>query len=170
MISNCKNNKTFKLGKGVTNYDMRGVSNVIKYAGITFAVLSLFSLILPIYSTFIAEGESCNMVIRMYNLVEFSPLGAFVLTAPIALLILMLSKVKSSVKTIGIIVLLLLDCMALYRTISVAHSWINNIATGVVNSNIGCLIYAVFLILEMIFLWISCNHYSLPCAIYINVP
>ena len=58
MISNCKNNKTFKLGKGVTNYDMRGVSNVIKYAGITFAVLSLFSLILPIYSTFIAELDN----------------------------------------------------------------------------------------------------------------
>lgn len=55
-------------------------------------------------------------------------------------------------------------------SISVAHSWINNIATGVVNSIIGCLIYAVFLILEMNFLWISCNHYSLTCAIYINVP
>lgn len=160
MIINCKNNKTFKLGKSVTNYGMRGVSNAIKFTGITFAVLSLFSLILPIYSTFIAEGESCNIVVRMYNLVEFSPLGAFVLIAPSALLILMLSKLKSSVKTIGMITLLLLDCMAVYRTISVAHSWINNVATGVVNSNIGCLIYAGFLILEMIFLWISCNHLS----------
>lgn len=133
------------------------VRRIFRFLCAVLALLSLASLSLPIYSTYITEGEACDMVIKGYNLVEFSPWGGIVLLAPFVLLGLMLSKLQSSIKTIGLFGLLLLDGVALCGAVSAAYSWITDIATGFVEPRMGHLIYATLLFLSLLCLWVSCN-------------
>lgn len=133
------------------------VKRIFRFLCAVLALLSLASLSLPIYSTYITDGEACDMVIKGYNLVEFSPWGGVVLLAPLVLLGLMLSKLKSSVKTIGLLGLLLLNSVALCGATSAAYSWITNIATGFVKPHMGHLIYALLLFLAMVCLWLLYN-------------
>ncbi|MBR2043542.1 MAG: hypothetical protein IJ946_04310 [Clostridia bacterium] len=133
---------------------------VRKLFSVLAIILSLFaiaSLFLPIYSTNITDGEACNLIVKGYNLVEFSPWGGVMLLTPLVLLGLMLSKIKSSVKTIGLLGLLLLDSVALCGATSAAYSWITNIATGFVKPHMGHLIYALLLFLATVCLWLLYN-------------
>lgn len=131
------------------------LKRIFRFLCAVLALLSLASLTLPIYSTYITDGEACDMVIKGYNLAEFSPWGGIVLLAPFVLLGLMLSKLKSSVKTIGLLSLLLLDSVALCGATSAAYGWITDIATGFVEPHMGHLIYAMLLFLSMVCLWSS---------------
>ena len=133
------------------------LKRILRFLCAFLTLLSLASLSLPIYSTYITDGEACDMVIKGYNLVEFSPWGGIVLLAPFVLLGLMLSKLKSSIKTIGLFGLLLLDGVALCGATSAAYSWITDIATGFVEPRMGHLIYATLLFLLMLCLWVSYN-------------
>ena len=128
-----------------------------KYVGIMLSIVSLYSLSLPVYSTYITDGEACDMVIKGYNLVEFSPWGGIVLLTPLALLGLMLSKLKPAIKTIGLFGLLLLDGVALCGASISAYSWITGIATGFVEPCMGHLIYALLFVLATFCFWTSCN-------------
>lgn len=136
------------------------MKKIIKYSGITFALLSLLSLSSPMFSTRITDGEACNLIVKGYNLVEFSPWGGIVLLTPLVLLGLMLSKLKSDIKAIGLLGLLILDGVALCGATSAAYSWITDIATGFVKPHMGHLIYALLLFLAMVCFFVS-NNYSL---------
>lgn len=133
------------------------IKKILTFIGIVLALFSLVSLNLPIYSTYIAESEGCDMVIKGFNLIEFSPWGGIVLLTPAVLIFFMLSKLKPEVKTVGVFGLLLLDGAALCGASSAAYSWITDIATGFVKTSMGHLTYAVLLIPAMVCLWMSYN-------------
>jgi len=69
------------------------IRKTFKYFSMVLSVFSLITLWFPVFSTRITDGESWNMVVRGYNLAEFSPWGSVVLLTRIkrrSLLILLL--------------------------------------------------------------------------------
>lgn len=129
----------------------------MKAVGVFSALLALATLFGPIYSTHIVGVESCNMVVKGYNLVEFSPWGSVVLLAPLVLIGLMLGKLKPTVKTVGALGLVLLDGVALSGAVAAAHTWISGVATGFVEPQSHHLIYAFFLLVATVCFWVSTN-------------
>ena len=118
---------------------------------------ALLSLSLPLYNTTLLDQESCYMVVKLFNLVEFSPWGGFVLLAPIALLGLMLSKLNNNIKTIGLLILFILTGVALCSSTSAAYEWICNLSTGFVQTHPNHLIYAALSFLSMFCFYIANN-------------
>ena len=129
----------------------------MKAVGVFSALLAMAALFGPIYSTYIVDVESCNMIVKGYNLVEFSPWGSVVLLAPLVLVALMLSKLKPAVKTVGTLVLFMLTGVALSGSVASAHTWICGIATGFVEPQSHHLIYALFLLVAVACSWVSTN-------------
>ena len=133
------------------------LEKVTKAVGVFSALLAMVALFGPIYNTYIAEGEACNIIVKGYNLVEFSPWGSVVLLAPLVLVALMLSKLNPAVKTVGALGLFLLTGVALSGSVASAHTWICGIATGFVEPQGHHLIYALFLIVAVACSWVSAN-------------
>ena len=134
-----------------------------KFLRVIGAVLALFSLVclsFPIFSTNITDGESWHMVVRGYNMVEFSPWGSIVLILPLLIIGLMISKLKDSIKTIGILGLLMLDCFALSNAYSSTYKWVLQEATGYVQLHMNQLFYILALFLSCVCLYIECNYFS----------
>jgi hypothetical protein len=129
----------------------------LKSFGVFLALVSLSSLFLPIFSTLITEGEAWNMVVRGYNMVEFSTWGSVVLMLPIILIGLALSKLKNNTKTVMLFGLILLDGVALYNATAATHKWVLEQATGHVQVQPYYLIYALLLLLACVCVYIECN-------------
>ena len=135
------------------------MKKIVKYSGIAFALLSLLSLSLPVFSTRITDGEACDLVVKGYNLVEFSPWGGIVLLAPLLLLGLMLSKLKNTTRTIGLIILFALNGVALCASTSSAYKWMCDVSAGFVEPHMYHVIYALLLFVAMVcfFVWCNCS-------------
>lgn len=133
------------------------IRKTFKYFSIVLSVFSLITLWFPAFSTRITDGESWNMVVRGYNLAEFSPWGSIVLLTPIVLILLVLSKLGNSLKTISLFTLCLIDGFALCDSLSKSYSWMTENTTGHVTVHGYQLIYAVLLLMAIIYLFIDCN-------------
>ena len=133
------------------------IKKIVKYSGIAFALLSLLSLSLPVYSTRITDGEACELVVKGYNFIEFSPWGGIVLLAPLVLLGLMLSKLRNTTKTAGLIILFALNGVALCASTSAAYKWMCDVSAGFVEPHMYHVIYALLLFVAMLCLFVWCN-------------
>ena len=135
------------------------MKKIVKHIGIVFALLSLLSLFLPMFSTRITDGEFCNLVVKGYSLVEFSPWGGIVVLAPLVLLGLMLSKLRNTAQTVGLIVLFALNGVALCASTSAAYKWMCDVSAGFVEPCMYHVIYALLLFAAMVcfFVWCNCS-------------
>lgn len=133
------------------------IEKTVKYIGIVFALASLFSLGLPLFSTYITDGEAWNVVIHGYNLAEFSPWGSIVLISPIVLLGLMLSKLNDGVKTIELLTLFSFSGVALHYSTNAAYKWVEAEATGYIETHLNQLIYFLLLSAAMVLFYIELN-------------
>lgn len=136
------------------------INKVLRVIGVVLVLFSLLCLSFPIFSTNLTDGESWHMVVRGYNMVEFSPWGSIVLIAPILLIGLMLSKLKYSFKIIGIFSLLMMDCFALSSAYSSTYKWVLQEATGYVHLHMNQLFYILALFLSFVCFYIECNYFS----------
>lgn len=133
------------------------IDKLFKNMGVIFSVVSLLSLGLPILSTNITDGEAWNMVVRGYNMIEFSPFGGVVVLTPVLLIGLMLSKLNNNLKTVGILTLLLFDGFATSSAYSATYKWVFEQATGNIKSRQNQIIYFSLLVLAMICFYVDCN-------------
>lgn len=134
------------------------VGKIIKHIATALAILSMGALSLPIFSTHVADGVALDLVIRGYNLVEFSPWGVIVLLTPPAMLGLMLSKLNNTVKTIGLLGLILLDGAALCGGVSAAYRWMYGVSGGSLESHVPCAaLYVLLLGSAAVGFWLTAN-------------
>lgn len=135
------------------------LKKILNPLAIIFSLAALTTLILPLFSEYITGGESYNMVIKGYNLVEFSPLGSVVLISPILLIGLILSKLKNSFKTVGTMGLLLLDLLALSHSYSAAYNWIIAETGSHPQVHMNQLFYLLFLFAACLCFFVKCNYF-----------
>lgn len=133
------------------------INKILRFMSIVLALFSLASLSLPIYSTNITDGEACNLIVKGYNLVEFSPWGGVVILAPVALLGLMLSKLNDTIKMVGLLGLFTFNGVALCGSTSAAYKWICDVSTGFVEPHMNHLVYALLFFVATVCFYIINN-------------
>lgn len=129
----------------------------LKYISVILSVTSLIALILPLFSARVTYGESWDMVIRGYNLIEFSAWGSIVLFVPIVLIGLMLSKLNNSIKNIGMLALFLFDVVALHKASNCAYNWVLQQTSEYVQIHRNQFLYIVLLFVAFVCFYIMCN-------------
>ena len=131
---------------------------VLKCAGICFSLCAMLTLVLPMFSGHVTGVESWNMVIKGYNLIEFSAWGSIVLFVPIVLVGLMLSKLNTSIKNIGMMALLLLDAVALYKSSTSAYNWALQQTSEQVQIHPNQFLYIGLLLVSLACFYVVCNY------------
>ena len=138
--------------------------SLMKYGGIVLAVLSLLTLGLPLFSTTLTVGEAGRLVVRGYNLVEFSPWGGVAVVAPLVLLGLALSKLSRPVKTMGLLGLCVLTGFALCGAVAAAQTWVRSTADGFVEPHMSHLFYAALFFFATLCFYVENNRDGEECS------
>ena len=133
------------------------MEKILKLIGVFSALLATATLFGPVYSTYLADGEAGNVIVKGYNLVEFSSWGSVVLLVPLLLIGLMLGKLHPAVNTIGVLGLLLLNGVALSESVTAAHTWIAGVATGLVETHGHHWMYVLLLLVSAVCCWVASN-------------
>lgn len=135
------------------------ITKLFNVISVLLSIAAFISLALPFYSSHVTEGEAYNMVIKGYNLVEFSPLGSVVLISPILLIGLVFSKLQNNHKTIGILSLLPITAIALNHSCSAAYRWMTEQTSSHILLNMNYLFYSLFFLSACVCFFIKCNFY-----------
>ena len=131
-------------------------NKIIKPFGVIFALLTSLSLLFPLYKATFNDGESMTVILRGYDLSEFSIWGVAVMFVPIVLIVAMLLKLKEKVKTVIVVSAFALGNASVYVANDSMYEWLCNNVTGTVNSFNGLNFYVAFLLCASVFCFMCC--------------
>lgn len=104
----------------------------LKIFGGLFGMLSYAALFAPIYSTRIDGEDGYELVLRGFNLAEFSVWGCLIFSIPILVFAISYSKINKTWKSIMLMALYLFSIVIFYNAGVAADTWVREIATGFV--------------------------------------
>ena len=96
--------------------------------------------ILPVMSTYLSDGESCTLIIRGYNLMEFSTWGFFPLFAPLLFLVILFGRQEESVKEIELVILFVSNMFCYIHSFNAARSWLYSLSCSLTTFHPGALL------------------------------
>lgn len=130
----------------------------LKRFSVLFNLLSYISLILPIYSTTIDGEEGCELIIKGYNLAEFSVWGNLIFAIPIIILAITYSKQDDKIKNFLLVAMHLFSIVVFYNASKAADIWIRGVADGFVLCRPYQMISFMFVLVSMICSFMSINR------------
>ena len=135
----------------------------IKKTCLLLNLISYISLILPVYSTMVDSKEGYELIIRGYNLVEFSVWGSLVLAIPVIVLAITYSNQDCSIKNLLLLATYLLSIAGFYNASIAADKWIRDVANGFVLCRPYQMISFVFMFASMICSFVYINKEFKNC-------
>lgn len=121
-----------------------------KRFSVLFILLSYISLILPIYRTIIDGEEGCELIIKGYNLVEFSVWGNLIFAIPIIILAITYSRQDGKIKNLLLVAMHLFSIVVFYNASKSADIWIRGVADGFVLCRPYQMISFIFVFASMV--------------------
>ena len=121
-----------------------------KRFSVLFILLSYISLILPIYRTTIDGEEGCELIIKGYNLVEFSVWGNLIFAIPIIILAITYSRQDGKIKNLLLVAMHLFSIVVFYNASKSADIWIRGVADGFVLCRPYQMISFIFVFASMV--------------------
>ena len=92
---------------------------------------------LPIFSAHCGGSESCTLIVRGYNLLEFSFLAALPVFTVVIILGILFSFQKKSAKNVELLLLLLANVVCYLESMKATRAWLEGISNAPVNSHFG---------------------------------
>ena len=135
----------------------------IKRVCLLLNLVSYIPLILPIYSTMVDGKEGYELIIRGYNLVEFSVWGSLVFAIPVIVLAITYSNQDCRIKNLLLLATYLLSIAGFYNASIAADKWIRDVANGFVLCRPYQMISFVFMFASMICSFVYINKESKNC-------
>lgn len=120
-------------------------------------LLSYAPLLLPIYATSIDSGEAYELIIKGYNLAEFSVWGSIIFAIPIIIIAITYSSIDNKIKNLLLIAVYLLAIVGFYNASIAADKWIQGVADGFVLCRPYQMISFLFVFVSMICSFVYIN-------------
>jgi uncharacterized membrane protein len=92
---------------------------------------------LPIFSARCGEGESCTLMVRGYNLLEFSFWAVLPVFTVVIILGILFGFQKKSAKNVELLLLLAANAVCYLESMKAAKAWLEGISNAPVNSHFG---------------------------------
>ena len=95
---------------------------------------------IPLVSGSVGEGESYTAIMRIYNLMEFSPWGIIPLMAPLLIPFILFGKQSQTAKEAELLLLLVGNMVAYVHSFYLAVDWLRSEATSLLTYHMGWLL------------------------------
>ena len=135
----------------------------IKTVCLLLNLISYIPLILPIYSTMVDGKEGYELIIRGYNLVEFSSWGSLMFAIPVIVLAITYSNQDCRIKNLLLLATYLLSIVGFYNASIAADKWIRDVANGFVLCRPYQMISFVFMFASMVCSFVYINKEFKSC-------
>ena len=96
---------------------------------------------LPIFSAHCRVSESCTLMVRGYNLLEFSFWAALPVFTVVIILGILFSFQKKSAKNVELLLLLLANAVCYLESIKTARAWLEGISNAPINCHFGMIAF-----------------------------
>jgi hypothetical protein len=96
---------------------------------------------LPIFSAHCGGSESCTLMVRGYNLLEFSSWAALPVFTVVIILGILFSFQKKSAKNVELLLLLVANAVCYLESMKAARAWLEGISNAPVNCHFGMIAY-----------------------------
>ena len=80
--------------------------------------------ILPVMSTYLSDGESCTLMVRGYNLMEFNALAVIPMIAPLFIIVILLGHQSKSAQEIELLFLTAANLICYIHGVNAAKDWL----------------------------------------------
>ena len=102
------------------------------------AVFALCAL--PLISAYCGGGESCTLVIRGYNLMEFSGWGAVPMLAPLLVPAILFGNQPKAAREAELVLLFLADVVCYAHSLSAARIWLETVGDSAISVHPGMIL------------------------------
>lgn len=126
------------------------MSKVFKTISLLLSVAALFSFVLPLFSTVCGEIETQHVVLRGWNLPEFSPWGVLTVFAPILLCGLLASPLPDRWKTVLLLALIVGVPVSYTQAVHAALAWMRTDANTYIQYHYGLAVYPQWMLLAIL--------------------
>ncbi len=130
----------------------------LKICGLTFALLSYIPLLFPVYKVRTAGETGYDLIIRGFNLAEFSVWGGLLMIIPIILFALAYCGIGNRHKSIALMGICIFGVITVCYAGVPAKEWVKNAAEGYVRYRPYHIIGFVCMLASMACTFADCNR------------
>lgn len=130
----------------------------LKIGSYIFALLSYVPLLLPMYKIRTDGETGYDLILRGFNLAEFSVWGGLFLIIPIILCAIAYCNIKNSHKSIALMGICIFGVIALYCAGAPAQEWVKTAASGYVPYRPYHIIAFAGMLASMVCTFADCNR------------
>ncbi|MBQ7760343.1 MAG: hypothetical protein IJ376_04450 [Acidaminococcaceae bacterium] len=130
--------------------------NILLLLSVAMVVLNT----LPIMSVYSGGGESCTLMVRGYNLIEFSPWSAIPIFTAVIVLGILFSFQERSAKHAELLLLLATNIVCYVESFGAARTWLESVGSSVINCHFGMVAFPVATVGVIIFAIVLCAKNS----------
>lgn len=107
-----------------------------------FAVVAMIALnAMPIMSVSCLDGEACELMVRGYNLMEFSAWGTIPIFTAVFVLAILFSCQSKDAKQVELILLLVANCVCYVTSIMAARAWLEGVSSSFIFTHFGMITF-----------------------------
>lgn len=126
---------------------------------IPFLIAGMLGLnALPIMSAYCAGGESCMLMVRGFNLVEFSPWGILPVFTVMLVLTILFSCQSKAAKNAELLLLLAANLVCYAESFKAARAWFECISASPIVCHFGTVLFPLGCSALIISAMIFCNR------------
>lgn len=123
---------------------------------IALAMVALNTL--PILSVHCGGTESCTLMVRGYNLLEFSSWAAIPVFSAILVLAILFSFQKKSAKNTELVLLLATNAVCYVESLRAARAWLDGISNAPVNYHYGMFAFPIGIMMIVFYSMLFVNN------------
>ena len=126
---------------------------------IPFLIAGMLGLnALPIMSAYSGGSESCMLMVRGFNLVEFSPWGILPVSSIILVLGILFSCQSKAAKNAELLLLLAVNLVCYAESFKGARAWFESVAVSPIICHVGMFLFPIGVSALIISAIIFCNR------------
>ena len=116
------------------------------FFGIAILITAILCFV-PMMSVRCEDGESATFLIRLYNLMEFSPWGIVPLMAMVLIPMIIFSIRNNDTKAVMMILLFVGNLVSYVYSMQAAWSWLGSVGTSRISYHLGMFLYPIAFLL-----------------------
>ena len=114
---------------------------------------------LPIFSAHCGGNESCTLMVRGYNLLEFSSWAALPVFTVVIILGILFSFQKKSAKNVELLLLLLANAVCYLESMKAARTWLEGTSNDPINCHFGMVAFPLGTMVIIFYAIIYVNNF-----------